>query len=64
MSYPWPASAISEDEMALLFRAREASVKHMPITELLRRAVIQTYGKETALVKHHDEQNEPMLKAA
>ena len=46
MSYPWPASAISEDEMALLFRAREASVKHMPITELLRRAVIQTYDKK------------------
>jgi hypothetical protein len=45
MPYPWPASAISEDEMALLYRAREASVKHMPITELLRRAITEVYGQ-------------------
>ena len=64
MPYPWPASAIGEDEMALLYRAREASVKHMPITELLRRAVVQAYGQKTGLVRHDDEHNEPMLKAA
>jgi hypothetical protein len=42
--YPWPASAISESEMALLHRTREAWVPRVPITELIRRAVVETYG--------------------
>ena len=45
MPYPWPASAISEDEMALLFRARESLEAHVPITELIRRAITEVYGQ-------------------
>jgi len=42
--YFWPASAIAEEDMVLLYRAREGSSPHVPITQLLARAVRQTYG--------------------
>jgi len=45
MPYPWPASAISEEEMALLHTAREASTRRVPITKLIQRAIIDAYGK-------------------
>ena len=37
--YPWPASALSRDEMALLYHARERSLDRIPITQLIREAV-------------------------
>ena len=43
--YPWPASAISESDMGLLYRAREESAKRVPITRLLANAVRETYGE-------------------
>jgi len=64
MPYPWPASALGEDEMAMLFRAREASLKHMPITKLIRHAVVQSYGKEIGFAQHINEHLEPVEKAA
>ncbi len=42
--YFWPASAISESDMQLLYRARQASAGGQPISRLLARAVRQTYG--------------------
>lgn len=45
--YPWPASAISPEEMSLLYQARETGPR-MPITRLIARAVRQTYGTATA----------------
>jgi len=42
--YFWPASAISESDMDLLYRARELSPRRQPITRLLARAVRQVYG--------------------
>jgi hypothetical protein len=41
--YPWPASAITPEEMALLYQARESGPR-MPITRLIARAIRQTYG--------------------
>ena len=37
--YPWPASALTSDEMALLYHARERSPDRIPITQLIREAV-------------------------
>lgn len=37
--YPWPASRLGADEMALLFRARQAAPCRTTITALLAQAV-------------------------
>ena len=37
--YPWPASALTRDEMTLLYHTRERSPDHIPITQLIREAV-------------------------
>lgn len=42
--YFWPASAITESDMDLLYRAREASPNLTTITRLLAHAVRETYG--------------------
>ena len=42
--YPWPASAIGREEMALLYLARESSPDRTTITELVARAVRAQYG--------------------
>jgi len=42
--YPWPGSAISPDEMALLYRVRESSPDRTPITQLIAHAINHTYG--------------------
>jgi len=40
--YQWPASRLDEEEMALLFQAKQKTQKS--ICELLRRAVHAAYG--------------------
>ena len=47
--YFWPASAITESDMDLLYRAREAAQPRVPITQLLARAVRETYGQLNVL---------------
>jgi len=42
--YQWPASKLTEEEMALLFEQRQKSKQS--ICELLRRAVHISYSKE------------------
>jgi hypothetical protein len=42
--YFWPASAISESDMDLLYRARESLPGSKPITQLLAQAVRDTFG--------------------
>jgi hypothetical protein len=42
--YPWPASALTPADMAVLHAVRESSGPRIPITELIARAVRQTYG--------------------
>jgi len=42
--YPWPASALTVEDMALLYHAREASRPRVPITQLVARAVREVYG--------------------
>lgn len=41
--YPWPSSALTPDEMRLLYLARETHPEHPPITRLIAEAVRATY---------------------
>jgi len=41
--YPWPASAVSEKEMELLYNMRQK--KKIPITKLVKEAINKTYGR-------------------
>ena len=45
--YPWPASRIDPETMALLYRARESGSQRLPITELIVRAIHLTYDHPT-----------------
>jgi hypothetical protein len=47
--YPWPASALTATEMAVLADVREESGK--PITQLLKEAVQLAYGGCSSLVE-------------
>jgi len=42
--YPWPASALDAEDMALLYEARETDPKRKPINQLIREAVQAMYG--------------------
>ena len=42
--YPWPASALTREDMALLFHARSRSPGRVPITQLIAEAVRAVYG--------------------
>ena len=55
--YPWPASAITKEDMALLHSVRESSSPRVPISVLLARAVRATYGQ--ALQAKAQAQNQP-----
>lgn len=64
--YPWPASAINADDMATLFRVRENGANRIPITQLIARAVRETYGRqaEPRLVVLPQPQNQQQKEAA
>ena len=47
--YPWPASALTRVEMALLHHARERSPGRVPITQLIAEAVRAAYGPGVAV---------------
>lgn len=47
--YPWPASALTSDDMALLYRVREGGTPRIPITALVAEAVRGCYGECDAL---------------
>lgn len=58
--YPWPASAISSQEMALLYQVRKSGPRQS-ITELIARAIRQTYGSAQSSadpIPHEDEKKE------
>ncbi len=44
--YVWPASAITDDDMALLYRARENLSPRIPINRLIAEAVRLQYGSQ------------------
>lgn len=44
--YPWPASALSEEDMAILYHTRESDPERKPITQLIREAVQAMYGQK------------------
>ena len=47
--YPWPASALTPDEMRLLYLARESSPNRQPITRLLAQAVRAAYQTQPSI---------------
>jgi hypothetical protein len=47
--YFWPASAITPADMALVYRVREATHPRVPISELIARAIRETYGQVPVL---------------
>ena len=47
--YFWPASAITPQDMALLYRAREQSQARVPISELIAMSIRRTYGQVPVL---------------
>ena len=42
--YPWPASAVSEKEMEMLYYMREKT--KTPITQLVKEAIQKTYSRK------------------
>lgn len=46
--YPWPASALTPADMAVLHAVRESGSPKIPMTELIARAVRATYGSQVA----------------
>ena len=44
--YPWPASALNQEDMAVLYHARESDPERKPITLLIREAVQAMYGQK------------------
>ena len=46
--WPWPASALSADDMHLLWLAKRVSPTRTTITQLVARAVRQAYGASAA----------------
>ena len=60
--YPWPASAISPIEMAILHRIRESSRPRVPITRLIAQAIRHQYsqsGQVTETAQHPEPESEP-----
>lgn len=58
--YPWPASAVTPQDMALLHQARESSPPRVPITQLIAMAIRTQYGQvplslPVVPVTHQDE---------
>lgn len=47
--YPWPSSALTPDDMAILHRARARSPGRVPITQLIAEAVRAAYGPGVAV---------------
>ena len=50
--YPWPASAINPEDMAMLHSVRESSSPRVPISVLVARAVRATYGQAMQAQAH------------
>ncbi len=48
-TYPWPASALNQEDMAALYHARETDPGRKPITLLIREAVQAAYGQKNQL---------------
>ena len=62
--YPWPASALSADDMRMLHGVREGHPRRVPITQLIAEAVRQTYGATTANQEETHEDHTPASRAA
>jgi len=56
--YFWPASGLTESDMALLYQAREASPDRTPISRLIARAVRETYGRQVQCIVINPEARE------
>ena len=52
MHYPWPASALTPDDMAVLHRVRQHGYPRTPINRLIAKAVRETYSRSPSGVPH------------
>ena len=43
--YPWPASALTAEDMSVLHAVREGGSHHVPITQLIAEAVRLVYAQ-------------------
>jgi len=50
--YPWPASAITPQDMAVLHSVRENAERRVPISVLVARAVRACYGQAQQAQTH------------
>ena len=57
--YPWPASAISPIEMAILHRIRESSRPRVPITRLIAQAIRHQYSQSGQVTETAQPESEP-----
>ena len=57
--YPWPASAISPIEMAILHRVRESSRPRVPITRLIAQAIRHQYSQSGQVTETAQPESEP-----
>ena len=57
--YPWPASAISPTEMAILHRIRESSRPRVPITRLIAQAIRHQYSQSGQVTETAQPESEP-----
>lgn len=55
MKYPWPASALTADDMHLLYNQRESADGRKPITTLISEAVREMYGRHNIREGESDE---------
>ena len=62
--YFWPASGITEADMALLHSVREATTPRVPIAHLVAQAVREQYGNVVLNVADHEPNQDQERKAA
>ncbi len=57
--YPWPASALTPEDMRLLHDTREQDPQHTPITRLIAAAVREKYDAPEQSGLIHGEESLP-----
>lgn len=62
--YFWPASRITESDMALLYTIRESAAARVTISELIARAVRQAYAETSESPKPVTQEPEVRREAA
>ena len=62
--YFWPASAITEADMALLYQARKVSMPKVPISQLIAIAIRQVHAQGNVLTLPFNSKHQDVRKTA